>query len=124
MAYQWLPDLTAGDVVHSGVFSHPSAGRLRVTFQGKWLFNNADAAFSYGGAATIDLRAFVGSGAGRLTAIMGYGANTAVIETPYAGGYVAVPVGMEFVSFAHPGGAITMQAKNLLISCHLLQEAA
>jgi hypothetical protein len=123
MAYQWIPDLTVGQVVHSGVFSHPDAGRLRVTFQGKWLFGNSDPVFSYDGDVRIDVRAFLGSGPDRLTAIMGYGANTAVLETPYAGGYATVPVGMEFVGFAHPGGAIVMQAKNLLISCHLLQEA-
>lgn len=103
----------------SGVFSHPDAGRLRVIFNGKWWVNSGDPVFTYGSWELI-LRAFVGSGAGRSTALMAVGVNTAVVELEYAGGYVMVPVGMEYVSH-HLAGAGTVAAYNLRVACHLLR---
>lgn len=105
----------------SGTFSHPDAGRLRVVFNGKWWVNSTDPTFAYGSWELI-LRAYVGSGANRATAIMAVANNTAVIEMEYPGGYATVPVGMEYVSH-HLAGAGTIAAYLLSISCHLLRDA-
>lgn len=122
MTALWIPDLTTGQVVLSGEFSYPTACRLRVAFQAKWSRNESDPVFAYGDWE-LNLRAFVGSGSSRLTAIMGFNNYTAVLETPYAGGYAVVPVGIEFVSYS-AGGAGSMWCTDLDISCHRLTEVA
>lgn len=102
----------------SGTFSHPDAGRLRVVFSGTWKYNAGDPVFTYGDWQ-LNLRAYVGEGATRRTAQLSMGVNTAVIELAYAGGYDLVPVGMEYVAHSF-GGAGSVSATDLTISCHLL----
>ena len=102
----------------TGTFSHPDAGRLRVAFSGKWLVDGAEPAFRYGSWDLV-LRAYVGSGATRRTAILGIGTNTAVIDLEYAGGYAEVPVGMEYVSHTFDGSGV-VAATYLSVSCNFV----
>lgn len=102
----------------TGTFSHPDAGRLRVVFGGKWWVNSGDIGLGAGGFSLI-LRAYVGTGADRLTSLLGSGGvSSAVLEAYYAGGYAEVPVGIEYVS--HSLGVGTICAYNLTVACHLL----
>lgn len=102
----------------TGTFSHPNAGRLRVVFNGNWYTHEGDPIFTYGSFELI-LRAYVGSGSSRRTALMSMGVNSAVIEVDYAGGYDLVAVGMEYVSHSF-GGAGSVGARDLAVACHLV----
>lgn len=108
----------------TGVFSHPSAGRLRVVFNASFLYNDAEVGEPPGGNGLF-LRCYVGDGASIKVGMLSYVTQSLVIELPYAGGYVMVPVGMSLHLVVDNGlGPTEMTAQNLLISCHLLQGAA
>lgn len=104
----------------TGNFSYIDSGLLRVVFNGTWWIN--DAAPTGAGAFELVLRAYVGSGDSRKTALMSSRAATAVLEVSYAGSYAAVPVGMEYVSNTLDGPG-TVCAYELSVTCHLLPEA-
>lgn len=105
-----------------GVFSHPDAGRLRVIFGGKWSVNSVDFNGLPSNPFSLILRAYVGSGDARLTSLLGPGGmSSAVLERAYPGGYVVVPVGMEYVS--HSLGVGTICAYRLTVTCHLVRVA-
>lgn len=115
MAAVNVTTLTSGDVIRSGLFAHAHAGRLQVNFQGAWRINGGD----YDSAGDIVLRCFVGSGPGRLTALLNAATATAQIDITYPGGLVAVPLGWEYV--AHEvAGPVLMNWTKLLATYRLL----
>lgn len=104
----------------TGIFSHPQPGRLRVIFNSDWSrVDNPSPPIP--GPSYLSLRAYVGSGPTRRSAVLDPVANTATIEVPYAGGYHMVPVGMEIDVNTALNELYT--AAPLSIHCHLLQDA-
>lgn len=99
----------------AGIFNTARSGRLHVVFLGKWLVNGSD----WGaGDWRLAIRAYVGTGADRRTAVLGITSATAIIEVDYVGG-TDVAVGMEYDGHNF-GDAGTICAVNLRIACHLV----
>jgi hypothetical protein len=104
--------LTEGDLVKGWTFAEAPAGRLQVLFQAQWT-----------GAWTDDivLRAFIGTGSGRLHGLVSATGATQRFELPYAGAYAALAVGFEFVSYHYMGPVTLIKMDQLLVTCRLIQ---
>lgn len=100
----------------SGTFSHPASGRLQVTFRGKWLTNAGNDWGS--GTLNLYLRAYVGAGGARKTAMLSLASTTAVIDVAYTGG-TEVPVGLEYAAHQFSGPS-AISAADLECVCRLL----
>jgi hypothetical protein len=101
----------------TGSFSSSNAGRLQVSFSGQWGSNTGDR----GAGVQLYIRAYVGSGADLQTSIMAFnGGEAGFIERDYAGGNVAVPVGMEYVSHTLVGPS-SVGINKCRITCVLIK---
>lgn len=105
----------------SGNFFSPRAGRLFVTFSGRWTINNTDPTMSVGSWDLV-LQGYVGSGASIRTCRLSIVTNTATLEySDYPGGNVLVPVGMTVVGHTM-GGAGAIIASLLTVRCRLTKK--
>lgn len=105
----------------SGTFNVPFSGKLQVTFSGAWTETNTHADWSPGGANELWIRGIVDDGTVRKTVLLGFAANSGVIDLDYTAN-TAVDVSMEEVDYTVVGIS-SVQATDLLIRCYLLKQA-
>lgn len=102
----------------SGNFSSAFSGRLQVSFKGQFLTNGGH---DFGtGTLNARLRAYVGTGSGRLTAVVDINSQSALIEQDYVGGSGNVAVGMEEIDHTFSGPSSVTIAP-LTITCTLVK---
>lgn len=110
----------------SGSIAFPSAGKLRVSFVGKFSgFSNSSPGFpSSSVSANIGIRLYVGP-VGVLTygPIMDkYNAGTSQLELDYPGGNVSWSVGVQEVAVQTPtSGIYSFYWENMIVTCVLLK---
>lgn len=100
----------------SGTFSDTASGRLQVVFRGRWGIDGAE--WPSDTAADLILRAYLGTGETRQTALLHAGSATAFLERDYTAG-TELAVGMEYVGHEFDGEA-ELCATDLQISCYVV----